>query len=198
LTENRAGDLGPVYGFQWRHFGADYRGCDADYSGKGKDQIADVLHSLESDPTSRRHVVSAWNAAALSHMALPPCHMTFQFYVEADGSLSCQMYQRSADLGLGVPFNIASYALLTRMVAHVLKRKPGKLVLIFGDAHIYLPHVSTLELQCARPVQIPPTLSILGVGEEGTTLDKLLSIQFSNIKLSNYKPGSRLSMSMAV
>ena len=198
LSENRVGDLGPVYGFQWRHFGAEYSGCDADYVGKGTDQIADVLRSLASDPTSRRHVVSAWNAAALDRMALPPCHMTFQFYVEADGALSCQMYQRSADLGLGVPFNIASYALLTRMMAHVLGRETGKLILVIGDAHIYLPHVATLKRQCERVVKAPPTLIIVDVAKEGTALDRLLSIQFANLKLEEYKPASRLSMKMAV
>lgn len=112
------GDLGPVYGFQWRHFGAKYTTWDANYSGQGVDQIQDVIRRLKNDPDSRRHIVNAWNVADLSKMALPPCHVLFQFYVN-DGKLSCMLYQRSCDVGLGIPFNIASYALLTVMIARV-------------------------------------------------------------------------------
>jgi hypothetical protein len=118
LQHREEGDLGPVYGFQWRHFGAEYTDCHADYSNKGVDQLAEVIHKIKTNPTDRRILLTAWNPAALKEMALPPCHMFAQFYV-ANGELSCQMYQRSCDMGLGVPFNIASYALLTCLLAHV-------------------------------------------------------------------------------
>jgi dihydrofolate reductase/thymidylate synthase len=118
LKEREEGDLGPVYGFQWRHFGARYTDMHADYSGQGFDQLADVIHKIRTNPDDRRILLSAWNPADLELMALPPCHMFAQFYV-ANGELSCQMYQRSCDMGLGVPFNIASYALLTCLIAHV-------------------------------------------------------------------------------
>lgn len=118
LQHREEGDLGPVYGFQWRHFGAEYTDCHADYSNAGVDQLAEVIHKIKTNPTDRRILLTAWNPAALKEMALPPCHMFAQFYV-ANGELSCQMYQRSCDMGLGVPFNIASYALLTCLLAHV-------------------------------------------------------------------------------
>jgi len=176
LEKREEGDLGPVYGFQWRHFGAEYTDMHADYSGKGVDQLKDLIHKIKTNPTDRRLVLTAWNPLALPEMALPPCHMfcqvnmirvatrhncrTFQsqtlnnkilcvylqFYV-ADGELSCQMYQRSCDLGLGVPFNIASYALLTRMVAQVCGLAAGDFVHVLGDAHVYANHVDPLKLQ---------------------------------------------------
>lgn len=118
FKNRRVGDLGPVYGFQWRHFGAEYVDCDTDYTGKGVDQISQLVERIKRDPDSRRHIVSAWNVADLSKMALPPCHVLFQFYV-ANGKLSCMLYQRSCDIGLGIPFNIASYALMTMMIARV-------------------------------------------------------------------------------
>ena len=111
-------ELGPIYGFQWRHFGAEYRGRDADYTNEGSDQLAEVIHLLKTDPYNRRIILSAWNPPAIKKMALPPCHVMCQFYVQ-NGFLSCQMYQRSADMGLGVPFNIASYSLLTILLAHI-------------------------------------------------------------------------------
>ena len=125
LTHREEGDLGPVYGFQWRHFGAKYVDMHADYTGQGVDQLAECIDKIKNDPTDRRILLTAWNPADLHLMALPPCHMFCQFYV-ANGELSCQMYQRSADMGLGVPFNIASYALLTRMVAQVCELKIGR------------------------------------------------------------------------
>lgn len=117
FTEREVGDLGPVYGFQWRHFGAEYTDCHDNYEGKGIDQLANVIKLLKEDSTSRRILLTAWNVADIGKMALPPCHILAQFYVDVKGRLSCQMYQRSCDLGLGVPFNIASYALLTCMIA---------------------------------------------------------------------------------
>ena len=138
LGHREEGDLGPVYGFQWRHFGAEYTDMHADYTGKGVDQLAEVIHTIKTNPNDRRIVLSAWNPADLKIMALPPCHMFCQFYVDTErGELSCQLYQRSADIGLGVPFNIASYALLTCLIAHCCNLKPGDFVHAMGDTHIY-------------------------------------------------------------
>lgn len=141
------GDLGPIYGYQWRSW--------PDYKGGNIDQIAQVIESIKTNPNSRRHIVSAWNVGALDEMALPPCHILFQFYV-AEGKLSCQLYQRSADIFLGVPFNIASYAILLKMVAQVCGLEPGTFVHTLGDAHIYLNHVEQVKLQLTRnPLALP-------------------------------------------
>ncbi len=138
---DESGELGPVYGKQWRSWAAP--------SGQSIDQIERLIEGLKTNPNSRRHIVSAWNPADIEDMALPPCHCLFQFFV-ADGKLSCQLYQRSADVFLGVPFNIASYALLTMMVAKVVGLEPGEFVHTFGDAHLYLNHVEQAELQLTR------------------------------------------------
>lgn len=141
------GDLGPIYGYQWRSWPA------AD--GRKIDQLATVIKSIRENPDSRRHIVSAWNPGEIEKMALPPCHILFQFYV-ADGRLSCQLYQRSCDIFLGVPFNIASYALLTHMVAQVTSLKPGEFIHTLGDAHIYLNHIEQVKLQLTRePYALP-------------------------------------------
>jgi thymidylate synthase len=148
------GELGPVYGHQWRHWTGPY----PDY--ESHDQIKAVIESLRSNPDSRRHIVSAWNVAELGEMALPPCHAFFQFYV-ADGKLSCQIYQRSADMFLGVPFNIASYALLTHMIARQARLKVGELIWTGGDCHVYDNHVEQVELQLSREARPLPRLHIL-------------------------------------
>ncbi|KAI1784640.1 thymidylate synthase [Ganoderma leucocontextum] len=166
LGHRREGDLGPVYGFQWRHFGAKYEHCDADYSGKGVDQLQECIRKIKHDPTDRRIILSAWNPADIPEMALPPCHMMCQFYVHlpptddptAKPKLSCLMYQRSADLGLGIPFNIASYALLTHMVAHVTSTEPHELIIQLGDAHVYRDHVDALRTQLEREPRPFPKL----------------------------------------
>jgi len=145
------GDLGPVYGHQWRSWSTP--------DGRSVDQIAAVIESIRTNPDSRRHVVSAWNVADLESMALPPCHTMFQFYV-ADGRLSCQLYQRSADIFLGLPFNIASYALLTMMVAQVCELEPGDFVHTLGDAHLYLNHLNQARLQLTREPRALPRLLI--------------------------------------
>jgi thymidylate synthase len=145
------GDLGPIYGYQWRSWPAG--------TGKHIDQIAQVVERLRRDPDSRRLVVSAWNVADLERMALQPCHVLFQFYV-ADGTLSCQLYQRSADIFLGVPFNIASYALLTHMVAQVTDLRPGEFIHTLGDAHLYLNHLEQADLQLQRSPLPPPRLRL--------------------------------------
>jgi thymidylate synthase len=144
---DKDGNLGPVYGYQWRSWPA------AD--GRKIDQLVNVINSVKKSPDSRRHIISAWNVGELDRMALPPCHILFQFYV-ADGRLSCQLYQRSADIFIGVPFNIASYALLTLMVSQVTGLKPGDFVHTFGDAHIYLNHIDQVKLQLTRePYKLP-------------------------------------------
>lgn len=158
LKHRQEGDLGPVYGFQWRHFGAKYVDMYTDYTGKGIDQLAEVIRKIRENPTDRRIVLSSWNPIDLKQMALPPCHMFCQFYV-ADGELSCQMYQRSCDMGLGVPFNIASYALLTCMIAQVTGYKRGDFVHVLGDAHVYNNHVSALQKQIQKtPNHFPVSL----------------------------------------
>ncbi len=145
------GELGPVYGHQWRSWPAP--------DGRHIDQIAGVVHSLRTNPDSRRHIVSAWNVAEVGEMALPPCHTMFQFYV-ADGRLSCQLYQRSADVFLGVPFNIASYALLTAMMARVVGLQPGEFIHTLGDAHLYSNHLEQARLQLTRNPRPLPTLRL--------------------------------------
>jgi dihydrofolate reductase/thymidylate synthase len=199
LQHRREGDLGPVYGFQWRHFGATYSDCEADYSGQGVDQLAQVIQQIRTNPWSRRHVVTAWNPAALKDMALPPCHMLFQFYVHPDPvdkttpyGLSCRMIQRSADMFLGVPFNIASYALLTRMVAHVTGLKPKELVMEFGDAHIYKNAVDQCRLQIGREPKCFPTVRL------NPQVDSIDDFTMKDIQLVGYESWPRIKADMAV
>ncbi|KAF9648444.1 thymidylate synthase [Thelephora ganbajun] len=164
LGHRREGDLGPVYGFQWRHFGAEYNTCGTDYTGQGVDQLAECIRKIKEDPTDRRIILSAWNPAAMPLMALPPCHMMCQFYVHLPQEpgqkpgLSCLMFQRSADLGLGIPFNIASYALLTHMITHVTDTEARELVIQLGDAHVYRDHVDALQIQLERQPYPFPTI----------------------------------------
>ena len=166
------GDLGPIYGYQWRH----WRTPD----GKEIDQIANIVNALKNNPDSRRHIVSAWNPADVDDMALPPCHTMFQFYV-ADGRLSCQLYQRSGDSFLGVPFNIASYALLTMMMAQVCGYKPGVFVHTLGDAHIYLNHLEQVNTQLQRTPYPLPTMRI------NPDVKDIFSFQYEDFTLENYQ-----------
>jgi dihydrofolate reductase/thymidylate synthase len=191
LTEREVGDLGPVYGFQWRHFGAEYTNMHADYAGKGVDQLAEVIHKIKNNPTDRRILLTAWNPAALKEMALPPCHMFCQFYV-ANGELSCQMYQRSCDMGLGVPFNIASYSLLTCMIAQVCDLKPGDFVHVCGDTHVYSNHVEPLEKQL---VCEPRPFPILKINPDKKDID---SFVFEDFEIVGYDPHPKIEMKMAV
>eukprot|EP00891_Asterochloris_glomerata_P001392 jgi/Astpho2/1392/e_gw1.00025.31.1_t len=191
LTDREEGDLGPVYGFQWRHFGAPYRGMHADYSGQGVDQLAECIHKIKTNPYDRRIVLTAWNPTALPEMALPPCHMFCQFFV-ADGELSCQMYQRSCDLGLGVPFNIASYALLTCLMAQVCGLRRGELVHVLGDTHVYLDHVNPLEEQLRRSPRPFPRLRI---NPDKTDIDSFL---LADLELQDYEPHKKINMQMSV
>jgi len=191
LHHREEGDLGPVYGFQWRHFGARYEDMHANYDGKGVDQLMQAINTIKSRPNDRRIIVSAWNPADLDLMALPPCHMFCQFYV-ANGELSCQMYQRSADMGLGVPFNIASYSLLTRMMAQVCGLKAGDFIHTIGDAHVYLNHVDALREQLARAPRPFPKLRI---NPDKSEID---SFDFSDFTVEGYKPHGTIKMKMAV
>ena len=158
------GDLGPVYGFQWRHFGANYRGSKENYEGPdvgGMDQIKYILNEIKTNPTSRRIILSAWNPPDLEKMALPPCHVLSQYHVDIEkGTLSCQLYQRSGDMFLGVPYNIASYSFLTYIFAHLTGYKPGKLIHIIGDAHIYEEHIEAVHTQLTRTPKMKPKMII--------------------------------------
>ena len=179
-----SGDLGPVYGQQWRSWAAP--------GGQSIDQLADLIALLKSSPHSRRLVVSAWNPADVPRMALPPCHCLFQFYVGADNRLSCQLYQRSADLFLGVPFNIASYALLTHMVAQVTGHLPGEFIHTFGDLHLYLNHVNQARLQLTRAPRPRPRLQL------NPAITDLFSFQFNDISIENYDPAPAIKAPIAV
>jgi len=177
------GNLGPVYGYQWRSWPT------AD--GRHLDQITDVINTIKNNPDSRRIIVSAWNVGEISKMKLPPCHAFFQFYV-ADGKLSCQLYQRSADIFLGVPFNIASYALLTLMVAQVCDLKPGDFVHTFGDAHLYLNHLEQTELQLSRECRPLPTMKI------NPNVKSIFDFKFEDFELLNYDPHPHIKAPVAV
>jgi thymidylate synthase len=177
------GELGPVYGYQWRHWRTPYGG--------EIDQIRGVIESLKKKPDSRRHIVSAWNPGDVERMALPPCHLLFQFYV-ADGRLSCQMYQRSADLFLGVPFNIASYALLTLMVAQVTSLKPGEFVLTLGDAHLYLNHLEQAKSQIERTPRPFPRMRL------NPAVKELLDFRYEDFTLEAYDPHPAIKAPIAV
>ncbi|PXF46514.1 putative bifunctional dihydrofolate reductase-thymidylate synthase [Gracilariopsis chorda] len=190
FTEREIGDLGPVYGFQWRHFGAEYSDMGADYNGKGVDQLQSVINTIKSNPNDRRILLCAWNPASMDKMALPPCHLLAQFYV-ANGELSCQMYQRSCDMGLGVPFNIASYSLLTCLIAKVTGLVPGDFVHVLGDAHVYLNHIEALREQLTRSPNPFPTLTI-------RNRDRIEDFRFEDLTLENYTPHKSIAMKMAV
>lgn len=172
-----AGDLGPIYGFQWRAWGR-----ESPQKSGGIDQIGKLIKDIQTNPTSRRLLVSAWNVADLERMALPPCHVLFQFYVHGDSRLSCQLYQRSADTFLGVPFNIASYSLLTQMVAHVTHLKPGEFILTLGDAHLYANHVDQARLQLARTPRPLPTLAL------NPRVTSIFDFKYEDFVLSAYDP----------
>eukprot|EP00011_Vannellida_sp_DIVA3-517-6-12_P005517 CAMPEP_0114618676 /NCGR_PEP_ID=MMETSP0168-20121206/7821_1 /TAXON_ID=95228 ORGANISM="Vannella sp., Strain DIVA3 517/6/12" /NCGR_SAMPLE_ID=MMETSP0168 /ASSEMBLY_ACC=CAM_ASM_000044 /LENGTH=456 /DNA_ID=CAMNT_0001829821 /DNA_START=54 /DNA_END=1424 /DNA_ORIENTATION=+ len=197
LTDYKEGDLGPVYGFQWRHFGAAYAGCDADYSGQGQDQLAEVVRLIREDPYSRRILLSAWNPQDLAKMALPPCHLLAQFYVREDKYLDCQLYQRSGDLFLGVPFNITSYSTLTYMLAHITGYKPGRFTHVLGDAHVYLNHIEAANKQLARTPRPFPRLVFKGRenGEKITEIDQFAQDDFI---LLDYHPCGFIRAPMAV
>jgi thymidylate synthase len=177
------GDLGPVYGSQWRSWPKG--------NGETIDQIANVVAQIKSKPESRRHIVSAWNPAQVDEMALPPCHCLFQFYV-ANGKLSCQLYQRSADIFLGVPFNIASYALLTMMIAQVTGLKPGEFVHTLGDAHLYLNHFDQARLQLTRTPKRLPDMHI------NSAITNIFGFKFEDFRLDGYEADPSIKAPIAV
>ena len=177
------GDLGPVYGAQWRSW--------PDGNNGTIDQIQNLIQGIKTNPDSRRHIVSAWNPALVDEMALPPCHSLFQFYV-VNEELSCQLYQRSADIFLGVPFNIASYALLTHMVAHVCNLKAGKFVHTFGDAHLYLNHLDQAKLQLSRDTKTLPQLKL------NSEVKNIFDFKFEDIEIINYESHPSISAPIAV
>ncbi|XP_047183715.1 thymidylate synthase isoform X2 [Scophthalmus maximus] len=219
FTDREEGDLGPVYGFQWRHYGAEYTDMHADYTGQGVDQLQKVIDTIKKNPEDRRIIMCAWNPKDMPHMALPPCHALCQFYV-CDGELSCQLYQRSGDMGLGVPFNIASYALLTYMIAHITGLKvravfshqtshltlllpqsscvffpslqPGDFVHTLGDAHIYVNHIEPLKVQLQREIRPFPKLKIL------RNVEKIDDFCAEDFEITDYNPHPTIKMQMAV
>jgi thymidylate synthase len=180
---DEGGELGPVYGKQWRSWAAP--------DGRNIDQIARLIEGLKTSPYSRRHIVSAWNPAEVDAMALPPCHCLFQFNL-AEGRLSCQLYQRSADIFLGVPFNIASYALLTMMVAQVTDYRPGELIHTCGDAHLYLNHLEQADLQLQREPRPLPTMSI------NPEVRSIFDFVYDDFRLTNYAPHPHIKAEVAV
>lgn len=177
------GDLGPVYGYQWRHW--------PDGNGGEIDQIKDLIHQIKTNPNSRRLIVSAWNVADVDQMALPPCHLLFQFYV-AEGKLSCQLYQRSADVFLGVPFNIASYALFLAMIAQVCDLEVGEFIHTLGDAHLYNNHLDQARLQLSRECRPLPQLKL------NPEVKDIFSFKYEDIELLNYDPHPRIKAEVSV
>lgn len=180
---DKDGNLGPVYGHQWRAWPSP--------DGKTTDQLSQVIDSIKNNPDSRRHIISAWNVGEIEKMALPPCHVIFQFYV-SDGKLSCQLYQRSADIFLGVPFNIASYALLTCMIAHVTGLKPGEFIHTFGDAHIYLNHTDQVKLQLSREPYLLPVLKI------NPDVKDIFNFKFQDFELTGYQSHPHIKGAVSV
>ena len=180
---DRDGDLGPIYGYQWRSWPTP--------SGRRIDQITGVIEAIRTNPDSRRHIVSAWNVADLDRMKLPPCHTLFQFYV-AEGRLSCQLYQRSADVFLGVPFNLASYALLTRMMAQVCGLEPGEFVHTFGDAHLYLNHLEQARLQLSRKPRPLPRILL------NPRITSIFDFRYEDFVLEAYDPHPHIRAPISV
>lgn len=185
------GDLGPGYPFQWRHAGAEYKDMHTDYTGQGIDQLQALIQDIKKNPTSRRLILNSWNVKDIPQMSLPPCHVMVQFYV-ANGELSSLMYQRSADFGLGVPYNIASYALLTHILAHICDLKPGDFIHMIGDAHIYLNHEEALQKQLLREPMAFPTLTI------DSNLKDIDKLTLQHLKLENYKSHEPIYMKLSV
>ncbi len=185
------GNLGPVYGYQWRNWGRPYPPTTQNAT-QGIDQLQLLVEQIKKDPHSRRHIISAWNVSDLSKMALAPCHTLFQFYVHQDERLSCQLYQRSADVFLGVPFNIASYALFTLMLAQVTGLKPGHFVITFGDAHLYLNHLEQAKLQLSREPKTLPNMQI------NPKVKSIFDFVFEDFNLSNYDAHPAIAAPIAI
>ena len=191
FQDRTIGDLGPVYGFQWRHFGAEYINKNTNYSGQGIDQLQNCISIIKNNPDSRRIILCAWNPIDIPKMALPPCHTLCQFYVN-NNKLSCQLYQRSGDMGLGVPFNVASYSLLTYMIAHITNLEVGEFIHTIGDAHVYKNHVKPLKTQLDRKSFKFPILKIV------RKVDNIDDFKMSDFKLIDYQCHKPVKMKMAV
>jgi thymidylate synthase len=192
FTEREEGDVGPCYSFQWRHFGADYRNMNDSYG--GFDQIKHIINLLKADPMSRRIILTAWNPVQISEMSLPPCHILAQFYVhykDDKGYLSCQMYQRSADIGLGVPFNIASYSLLTILLAKCTGLVPYEFIHVMGDTHIYSNHIEAMKMQIERKPYKFPKLFV----KEKNNYD-IFEFKYEDLILDNYNYHEPIKMDM--
>jgi len=192
LYSYEEGDLGPVYGFQWRHWGAEYVSHTTDYAGQGIEQLAEIVRLLKEDPNSRRILLSAWNVGDLKKMALPPCHVMAQFSVRNKTFLDCQLYQRSGDLFLGVPFNITSYCALVHMLAHVTALKPGRFVHVIGDGHIYKNHIDAVNIQL---LQSPRPFPHLSLSRPVNSIDDFSEQDFV---IDDYQPAPFIRASMAV
>jgi len=191
FEDREEGDMGPIYGFQWRHWGAEYTDMNADYENQGIDQLKECIKLIKKDPISRRILISTWNVSDLKKMVLSPCHVIIQFYV-ANNELSCLMYQRSVDCGLGLPFNIASYALLTHIISHITGLNLGDLIITTGDTHVYLNHIEQLKLQISREPRPFPKLVIKCEPKE---IEKYTIDDFN---LLDYNPHKKIEMQMAV
>ena len=193
LNHYEEDDLGPIYGFQWRHFNAEYENCHTDYTDKGVDQLQKVIEGLKNPETryGRRHVISAWNPCMIQEMALPPCHVLFQFHVTQHNKLSCTLYQRSGDIGLGVPFNIASYSVFTHLIAHHCDLEPYEFIYFLGNTHIYEDHVEILKQQVNR---IPYAFPNLHIREKRANIDDYIIDDF---EIENYNYHDALKMKMS-
>jgi len=197
FTEREVNDLGPIYGHQWRHFNAEYKDHKTDYTNQGIDQIQYVLNLLKTDPMSRRIILSAWNPCQIDQMNLPPCHILAQFYVSTNitngnKELSCHLYQRSADVGLGLPFNIASYAVLTYILAKLSNLKPKRLIITVGDAHIYEDHIDPLKEQITRE---PFTFPVLKINSD-KKYSTISNFEINDFIVENYVYHETIKMSM--
>jgi len=192
------GDLGPIYGFQWRYAGAEYVDCKSDYTGQGIDQLKELIETIKHNPSDRRMIICSWNVAQIKQMALPPCHCFVQFYVRGNTYLDCQLYQRSADLGLGVPFNIASYSFLMYVLGKWCNLTPGKFTHTFGDVHVYSNHIESLKVQLTRKPYTFPSVEFVG----DITLENLNTISMDewcdSFVIKNYTHHPTIKLDMAV
>jgi len=198
FTTREEGDLGPIYGFQWRHAGAEYLDSQTDYSNQGIDQLKQIVEQLKSNPSDRRMIICSWNVPQLKQMILPPCHCLVQFFVRKNKYLDCQLYQRSADLGLGVPFNIASYSFLIYVLGKWCNLTPGKFIHTFGDVHVYLNHLEALKEQITREPYTFPTVKFKGNFTLDTLQDVTMDKWCDSFIIKNYRYHSALKMPMAI
>lgn len=198
FANREEGDLGPIYGFQWRYAGAEYINSKTDYTGQGIDQLKQLIDNLTTNPSDRRMIICSWNVPQLNKMALPPCHCLVQFYVRGKTYLDCQLYQRSADLGLGVPFNIASYSFLMYVLGKWCNLTPGKFIHTFGDVHVYANHVNALKLQLTRQPYPFPTVEFNGDFTLETLKDITMDEWCNSFIIKNYKCHPMIKMDMAI